>query len=65
VTILAGLAAWGLLAVLERFTPRARAVWIAIALVALALSLAGPLSAAVTPAAKAGLRACTWPPPRS
>ena len=55
VTILAGLAAWGLLAVLERFAPRARAVWTAIALVILALSLAGPLSAGVTTAAKAGL----------
>jgi hypothetical protein len=55
VTILAGLAAWGLLAVLERFAPRARTVWVAIVLVALALSLAGPLTAGVTTAAKVGL----------
>ena len=42
VSILAGLAAWGLLAVLERFTHRARVIWIAIAPVAMVLSLAGP-----------------------
>jgi hypothetical protein len=45
---LAGLAAWALLALLERFTPRARAAWTASALVALALSLAGPLSSGAT-----------------
>ena len=55
VTILAGLAAWGLLAVLEHFTPRARTVWTAIALVTLALSVAGPLSSGVTTATKVAL----------
>ncbi len=45
---LAGLVAWALLALLERFTPRARAAWTATVLVALALSLAGPLSAGIT-----------------
>ena len=55
VTILAGLAAWGLLAALEHFTPRARTVWTAIALVTLALSLAGPLSGGVTTATKVAL----------
>jgi len=44
VSALAALAAWGLLAVLERLTSRARRVWLAIALLALALSLGGPLS---------------------
>ena len=57
VSILAGLAAWGLLAALERFTARAQAVWTAIALVTLVLSVAGPLTGGVTPAAKAALAA--------
>ena len=55
VSILAGLAAWALLAVLEGFTARARTVWIAVVLVTLALSLAGPLSGGVTMAAKVAL----------
>jgi hypothetical protein len=54
VSIAAGLAAWGLLAALEHFTPRARAVW-TIALVTLALSLAGPLIDGATPATKVAL----------
>lgn len=54
-SMLAGLAAWALLAVLERFTPRARAAWTANTLVALALSLAGPLSSGATTAAKLAL----------
>lgn len=45
VSLLASLAAWGLLAMLERFTPRARTVWTAIAAAALLLSFAGPLLA--------------------
>lgn len=40
----AALAGWGLLAVLERWTARAHAVWVATAVVVLALSLGGPLS---------------------
>jgi hypothetical protein len=55
VSILAGLAGWGLLAALEHFTPMARTVWTAIALVTLALSLAGPLSGGVTTATKVAL----------
>lgn len=43
VTLSLTLAAWGLLAVLERFTPRARTIWTAIASAALLLSFAGPL----------------------
>lgn len=56
VTLLAGLAAWGLLAVLERVTPRARTIWTAIAVAVLVISLAGPLSG-VTAGAKLSLAA--------
>ena len=55
VSILTGLAGWALLAALEHFTPRARAVWAATALAVLALSLAGPLGSGVTMAAKVAL----------
>jgi hypothetical protein len=48
VALLASLAGWTLLAVLERRTIRARAMWTVIALIALLLSLAGPLTAAAT-----------------
>lgn len=41
--LLAGLAAWALLAVLERVVRRPRRTWTINALVALAVSLAGPL----------------------
>jgi Family of unknown function (DUF6069) len=41
---LAGLAAWGLLALLERTTRRPRQIWTVAALTALALSLGAPLS---------------------
>ena len=54
-SMLAGLAAWALLAVLERFTPPARAAWTATTLAALALSLAGPLSSGTTTAGKLAL----------
>jgi hypothetical protein len=46
----AGLAAWGLLAVLERLTARAALTWSIIAAAVLALSLTGPLAAATTAA---------------
>jgi hypothetical protein len=45
---LAGLAGWGLLAVVERSTARARTLWTYIALGVLAISLAGPLGAGTT-----------------
>jgi hypothetical protein len=48
--LIAGLAAWGLLAVLERFTARAALVWSIIAAAVLAFSLTGPLAAATTAA---------------
>jgi hypothetical protein len=41
---LAGLAAWGLLALLERSTQRPRQIWTAAALIALVVSLGAPLS---------------------
>lgn len=45
---LAGLAGWGLLAVLEKAVPaRAATVWTAVAVVVLLLSLGGPVSAGV------------------
>jgi hypothetical protein len=50
-------AGWGLLALLERFTTKARAVWTAIAAAALLLSLLVGPTAGVTTAAKLGLAA--------
>ncbi|BFU44980.1 DUF6069 family protein [Krasilnikovia sp. MM14-A1004] len=44
-TVIVGLAAWGLLAVLERVTSAARTVFIAVGVVFLLISLLGPLSA--------------------
>ncbi|GAA2272631.1 hypothetical protein GCM10009853_028020 [Glycomyces scopariae] len=46
----AGLAAWGLLAILERATARGRRIWTITAATVLALSLLGPLGAAGTAA---------------
>lgn len=51
VAILAGCAAWALVALLERVSRRSRSIWVAIALAVLAVSLAGPLGAAVTSSA--------------
>jgi Family of unknown function (DUF6069) len=42
--VLAALAGWGLLALLERFTARPRTIWTAIAVLVGLLSLVGPLS---------------------
>jgi hypothetical protein len=39
----AGLAGWALLAVLERFTTKARTAWTVVTLLVLAVSLTGPL----------------------
>jgi Family of unknown function (DUF6069) len=47
-SLVAALAGWGLLALLERFTARARTIWTAIALLVALLSLAGPLSILAT-----------------
>ncbi|MET8837040.1 DUF6069 family protein [Micromonospora sp. NPDC004540] len=50
-TLLAGLAGWALLALLERFTARPRAVWTGAAALVLLLSLLGPLGGGVGTAA--------------
>lgn len=55
VSLLASLLGWGLLVALERRTRRAGAVWTVAASVVLLLSLAGPLTAAVTPGGKVSL----------
>jgi hypothetical protein len=47
----AGLAAWGLRAVLDRVGDRGRAVWTAVAVTVLLVSLVGPLTGATTLAA--------------
>jgi Family of unknown function (DUF6069) len=44
-SLVAALAGWALLSVLERFSARARTIWTSIAVVFALLSLAGPLSA--------------------
>jgi hypothetical protein len=46
-TVVAGLAAWALLALIERFTRRAAAVWSWIAVAVLLVSLLGPIGSAV------------------
>ena len=55
--LVAGLAGWALLALLERFTRHARVIWTALAIVVLAVSLLGPLNGidATTKAALLGL----------
>src|SRR5689334_6042682 len=42
--LVAGLAGWGLLAILERLTTHARTIWTVLAFVVLAVSLLGPLN---------------------
>ncbi len=54
-SLLVSLAGWGLLALLEHHTPRARTVWTGAAATMLLVSLAGPLTAAATSAAAAWL----------
>jgi Family of unknown function (DUF6069) len=54
-TALAGLAAWGLLALLERVTSRAATVWTAIAIVVFLFSLLGPLGSGADTASKVAL----------
>lgn len=49
-SLLAGLAGWALLAVLERLGSRAGRTWTALAVVVLLLSLTGPLTAGATTA---------------
>jgi hypothetical protein len=53
--LVGSLAGWGLLALLRRFTARARAIWTVIAIVAALLSLGGPLSAIASIGTKVSL----------
>lgn len=46
-TLVVGLAGWGLRALLDRLTARARTVWTVIAAIVLAVSLLGPVGSAV------------------
>ena len=55
VTVVAGLAAWGLLALIERFTRRAAVIWSWIAGAVLLISLLGPIGSAVGAGATAAL----------
>jgi Family of unknown function (DUF6069) len=55
ISLAAGLLGWLLLTLLERRTSRARLIWTASALAALAVSLSLPLAAATTTAAAVGL----------
>ena len=57
VSLAAALVGWALLATMERFTPRAGALWTTVALVVLAVSLLGPLVAGIGGATKAALAA--------
>jgi hypothetical protein len=57
VAVGAGLVGWALLALLERFTTRARRVWTVVAVAVLLLSFAGPLGSATTLQAKGALAA--------
>jgi len=49
---------WALLALLERFSSRAGAVWVAVVLLALLASLGGPLSGTGIAAANRGVLVC-------
>jgi hypothetical protein len=51
-TGVSGLIAWGLLAVLERTTSRAKTIWTVIAVIAFLLSIVGPLDGGVDAASK-------------
>ncbi len=51
-TLIASLAGWGLLAMLERRTSRARSIWTIVAIVVLLVSLSLPLTFATTTASK-------------
>jgi len=53
--LVGSLAGWGLLALLRRFTAKARAVWTVTAIIAAVLSLAGPLSAIASAGTKVSL----------
>ena len=54
-TLVASLCAWGLLALLERRTSRARTIWTGVAGAVLLVSLSLPLTAGIAPSTKAAL----------
>jgi hypothetical protein len=54
-SLMTSLAGWGLLALLERRTARARRIWTGFAIVVVVVSLSLPLTAGTTPATKAAL----------
>jgi len=54
-TLVASVCAWGLLALLERRTPRARTIWTGVAGVVLLVSLSLPLTAGIALSTKATL----------
>jgi hypothetical protein len=54
-TLMASLCAWGLLALLERRTPRARTIWTGVAVAVLLVSLSLPLTAGIAVSTKAAL----------
>ena len=56
-SLIASLAGWGLLAMLERRTPHARLIWTIAALAVLIVSLSLPLSAGTTASTRAALAA--------
>lgn len=62
-TLLAGLAGWASLALLERLTARARPVWTVVAVLVLALSLLGPVARASGRRRRSRWWPCTWWPP--
>jgi predicted permease len=54
-SLVASLFGWGLLAVLERRTSRARTIWTAVAIVVVLVSLSLPLSTGITMSTRAAL----------
>jgi hypothetical protein len=56
-TLVLGLLGWGLLEVLERRSPRGQDIWVAVAVLAMLLSLLGPIAAGMTISATVGLLA--------
>jgi Family of unknown function (DUF6069) len=54
-SLIASLLGWGLLAMLERRTPRARTIWTVVAIAVLLVSLSLPLSTGTTASTRAAL----------
>ena len=56
-TLAGGLLGWALLELLERRSPRGQDIWVAVAVLAMLLSLLGPIIAGMTVSATVGLLA--------